>query len=209
MQPISSIALILKSIIGADLQTATTQELPHIIKAIVNKVDVNKVSLAWNNQQIEARLETVVKKGETLLLQHNGKKDGQHYYKILARLEEQQQTNNYTGLQAVIFTEGKKPALLTVRNYNKADAQLTSPCLDIVFPTVSFGFVGIRVFSFNKPYPCCFLVEKEEYGKLFQDLTSVWFAGTGEDKFPVNFQPFHVISGKEYMKGSTILDRKA
>ncbi|UNC91920.1 hypothetical protein [Candidatus Contubernalis alkaliaceticus] len=209
MDAVSSIASFIKNIIGTNLQTDSTQIIPHLFSAKVSKVEGDQVLLKWNNQFISARLETTAKIGETLLLQFNGENDGQQLYKVLARSEQGQQ-DNYMGWQLLLYPEDKNhPTLFTVRHYKNKAGGLKDPCMDIVFPTSSLGFVGIRFFSFRKPFPCCFLVEKEECGELLQSTAAVWFSGFDKNEFPVTFQQFQVINTNEYLRGSSFLNQKA
>lgn len=201
MTSIQAITFLIKNLVGSDTGTS---DLPKIIQATVKSVDAGRVLLIWNQKQIEAMLETQVRVGETLLLRFREKKEGQDYYRILARFEEEP-AGSHGGLQAVIYAEENHPTVVSLKRYGKAEHEGV-PCFDIVIPTANFGFMGIRVFTLNKPYHCCFLVEKEEYGRLFQDLAAIWFS----DELPqVVFRSFQLINSKNYGTQNAILDRKA
>ncbi len=211
MEAINSLALLVKNMLKADSISTGSGKIPSIFKAVVKEVDGNSILLAWQNQTIKAKLETTAQKGETLVLQLKEEKDGQLFYRVLARFVEEQQYNS-TGWQVLLTPTGnKKPSFLRVQYYSSSKGGETpgSTCLDIVFPTHSFGFVGIRFFSLQKPYPCCFLVEKEEYGKVLQNSASVWFADMDPGDFPVTLQQFRIIDRNELVKDSSLLNHRA
>ncbi len=210
MEALSALALLLKGIVKTDLKSATPLKIPSLFQATVKEVDGNNILLAWKNETIKAKLETTAKKGETLILQFKGEKDGQHFYRVLARSAEGAQ-DNCTGWHVLLSPEEEmRPAFLTVKHYrNNSGGAAKNAYLDIIFPTDSFGFVGIRILSYQKPYPCCFLVEKEEYGKILYDSASLWFADLDPDDFPITLRQFQVMDRKELVRDSSLFNQRA
>jgi len=182
--------------------------LPRLLTAEVQEISGKTVIIKWQHKLIHAVLETQVKKGEKLLLQLTAEKDGLKYYKVLARYNEDVDPN--TSWYTLVLPEQEinqemRPPFIAVKKHKKADN--TPFWLDIVLPTQSMGIVGVRIYAFQKPYPCSFLVENQEYGKLLTDSVSAWLTAAGLE-LPIEFKPFVLIRRHEYFPHS-LLDRKA
>lgn len=186
-----------------------TSTLPRMLTAEVQEISGNIVIIKWQHRLLHAVLETQVKKGEKLLLQFTGEKDGLNYYKVLARYNDDSDLN--TSFYTLMLPEPENrqelhPPFIYVKKQKKHD---NSPLwLDIVMPTQNMGMAGVRLYSLQEPYACSFLVENEEYGKLLTESARAWLlAATGEE-LPIEFKPFVLIRRQEYFPTS-LVDQKA
>ena len=209
MQSINSITGILKSMFSTGLDGQSALKIPPVFAAVVADVTENKVTLLWQDKKIDAKLETAVKKNERLLLQLTEEKDGQQFYKVLARSQEGQ-TDSSVYWHTVVVSNGEMtPYYLVVKEYRQSKKNNpSSPFLDIVFPTANLGFAGLRILSCEKPYSCCFLVEEADCGKLLTDMTVKWLADSKE-VIPITLKPFSIIRRQDYLHNSPVINRKA
>ncbi|NLP36694.1 MAG: hypothetical protein GX357_03480 [Firmicutes bacterium] len=179
--------------------------LPNVLTAEVKEISGKAVILRWQHKLIHAVLETKVKEGEKLLLQLTDEKDGLKYYKVLARYSEDIDPN--IGWYTLQLPEQEmNPPFIAVKKQKKSAN--TPFWLDIVLPTANMGIVGVRIYSLQKPYPCSFLVENKEYGKLLTDSALSWLAAVNGEELPLELKPFVLIRRQDYLQ-SSLFDHKA
>lgn len=160
--------------------TRSGSAIPETLVAKVTGLKGDAAVLRWEGGSFTALLNARVTTGENLLLRYTGRREGQSYYRIMARLpasgENRLPGNRGAAGEPLLFglmpassaERGSRPAL--VRFLPPGKRPVTSgkeqePLLELFLDTESFGLVLVRFYYEQKNrLQCKFVVESREAG---------------------------------------------
>jgi len=157
------------------------------LRVLARVVDIKagKVVLSSPKGKLTGKIETPVYRGEQLLLEFSGIKEGRVNFSILARtgatadLTEATPENRYPSWWSLLVNAGMQlpeyPVLIRYipvnreqkkSNYNSSDA--SSSVMELIIDTGNLGLIMIRIEFNQQKMHCSFLVEDQEAGKALE-----------------------------------------
>ncbi len=208
-----TISWLVRDAVQKEKPSLPQSSLPERLIAQVKESGKELAVLRWEGRTFTARIDVPVKKGEYLLLQFKGTKEGKLYYKVQARSYEpfvQEGTRHPTqhlllqnshGMPfPLIYRSYEKPEEKQEENRSTGEAEET-PVFDLIIETRNLGFIILRLSRKQGIYYLCLLVESEEQGRLLHEsletLQQSLLEALQELSLNVRMKPWELLSPAE------------
>ncbi len=208
-----SIPWLVNDAIRKDKASGQQQNLPERLVAHVKEAKTELALLRWEGKTFTARIDVPVKKGEYLMLQFKGMKEGKFFYRVLARSFEPiiQEGSRYPTQHMLVQNSYGIPYPLLYRYYEdreerqeeeKAETETKEVVvLDFAVETQNFGLIIVRISRKHGVYYLHLLAESEDQGKdlheALDEIQKILFLVLHEVQVNVRIKPWELITPVE------------